>query len=283
MAINPYLNNQNSNSDQQLLDDLIVEAIQATGFDIMYCPRKYVARDRLYGEDASSVFDQAFEIEAYLKNVTGWEGRNDFLSKFNLQIEEQGKLTVSMKRFRAVTGLQRPYEGDLIYIPLTDSIYQLTFVEHESSFHQLGALQVWDLDIDLFNYSNQKIRTNDPRIDKFENEYAHAISFKMVPGGNGRFFKDDIVFQGSSVATATARGVVISFNKNSGDLKLKNIMGDFNQSQPINSDKGAIWTIDNFDEKELPNSPTADNKQLQVEGDQYVVPTWSKDNPFGEP
>lgn len=281
MAINPWLNQQNANEDQTLLNDLIVEAIQATGFDIMYCPRKYVSRDKIYGDDPCSVFDKALEIEAYFKNVTGWEGRNDYLSKFGLQIEEQGKITISMTRFRAITGMQRPYEGDMIYLPMTDSIYQITFVEHESLFHQLGALQVWDLDIDLFNYSNQKIRTGDTRIDKFENEYTHALSFKMNLGGTYRFLKDDVVFQGNSQSTATARGLVISFNKQTGDLKLKDVLGDFDPSLPIKTTAGASWTIQEHDKKELPNSPIADNKPLEDEAQQYMV--WDANNPFGEP
>ncbi len=280
MATNQYLNIYKSNPDQTLVDSLIQEAIKCTGFDVYYLPRIYVKEDKLYGEDNVSEFNKYFEIEMYLTNVVGWEGRNDYLSKFGLQIEEQGKLTVSRNRFQKVVRQQRPLEGDLIYIPMTYSLYTITFVEHESIMHQLGALQVWNLDIDLFNYSNQRIRTGFEEIDRFENEQSHVIKFNMT-NPNQQYLAKENVYQGISLSTATAKGIVVSYNKETKELLVKDIQGKFDSTLPINGETSGISdTINNFDEKELPNSPIADNKNIQDQSN--TILDWSEKNPFGE-
>ena len=66
----------------------------------------------------------------YIKNVEGFEGEGDFLSRFGLEIRDQITFTVSQRRFddmvSGYSGLPagqsdyaRPREGDLIYFPLS--------------------------------------------------------------------------------------------------------------------------------------------------------------------
>ena len=286
--INQFLNLHHASADQELVEDLIIECIQCTGVNVHYIPRAYISKDRIYGEDNCSLFNKAFEIEMYVKTATGFEGE-DLVSKFGLQIVEQGKLTVSMKRFREITDLDRPYEGSLIYLPggvgkgpLSDSLYTITFVQHEETFHQLGRLQTWTLDIDLFNYSNQRIRTGHIEIDKFEDMFANSIKFTMA-AGSGRYRYGEMVYQGSSLATATARAAVIKFDAPKKLLFVKDIWGDFNPAlHIIGQTSAANWTIANFDEKELPNSPIADNKQFEDDVTVKGVLDWSEKNPFGD-
>lgn len=279
MAVNQYLNQYRANADQNLIESLIIEAIKCTGLDVHFIPRNVEPKDDLFDEVPTATFTKSYEIEMYFKNAMGWEGRNDFLSKFGLQIEEQGKLTVSMKRFREITGMQRPFEGDLIYLPLTKSLYQITFVEHETIMHQVGKLQVWDLDIDLFNYSNQKIRTGNDFIDIFENVYAHALLFTMATG-TGRYKKNEWAYQGTSLATATAKGIVLSYDTTTRELKLKDISGQFDPALLIVGDtSGVSGTVQQHISQELPNSPNAENEVLERYDN---VLDWSEKNPFGE-
>ena len=281
MTVNQYFNFNFQNEDQKLIEDLIIENIQISGIDLYYLPRQYNSPDKLYGEDNCATFNKAIMIEMYIKSALGFEGQ-DYLSKFGLQIQEQGKLTLSMKRFREITGLERPYEKDLIYIPsvISDSLYEITFVEHESIFHQMGKLQVWDLDIDLFSYSNQRIQTGVAMIDKFSDLFSHSIRLEMAAGGTAKYQYGEIVYQGASLAAAIGRATVIQFKPSSRELYVKDVWGDFNNTSPIiGQTSGASWTIHAVDEAELPNSVIADNKEINDIGTTLV--DWSEKNPFG--
>jgi hypothetical protein len=122
-------------------------------------------------EDDISIFDETFEYEVYVKNVDGFEGQGDFLSKFGLQIQDEVTFTVAYRTFeKFVTGENatktRPLEGDLIYFPLTSKMYRLNFVEHESVFYQAGTLQVYDMKCELMEYSGERMATGNIIVDE---------------------------------------------------------------------------------------------------------------------
>jgi hypothetical protein len=172
MATNTYFNNYNNFNEQQLIDDLVIESIRMYGVDITYLTRSFQAVDPILNEDDVSIFDQAFEFEVYVKNVDGFEGQGDFLSKFGLQIQDEVTFTVAYRTFeRFVTKEQqeknRPLEGDIIYFQLTNKMYRVNFVEHESVFYQTGALQVYDMKCELIEYSGERIKTGRPILDNF--------------------------------------------------------------------------------------------------------------------
>ena len=280
MAINPYLNPNKSTPDQNLVESLIIECIKNKGTDCYYIPRTLGSIDPIYLEDNCSLFEKAYEIEMYFKNFMNWDGRNDFNSKFGLQIEEQGKLTVAIKRFRQITKTLRPFEGDLVYFPITDSLYEITFCEHESIQHQLGKLQVWDISIDLFDYASQKIRTGIPFIDKFERLFAHAIQFNLI-SGTGKFLLKEKVYQGSSSNNPDARGIIQEYDIPTKTMKLTDVFGTFDTSIPIiGATSNARYTISDFVESDLPNSPVANNKEFE----DFKIETinYDENNPFGE-
>ena len=171
MTSNLYFNNYAFSGEQNLIEDLIVESIKIYGLDVQYLPRTIVAEDSFFGEDPLSKFTDSYEMEMYIKNVEGFEGEGDFLSRFNLEIRDQITFTVSQRRWaEEVTlgdthtddegnNIGRPAEGDLIYFPLTGKIYEVKFIEHESIFYQMGALQTYDLTCELFQYSHEVIDT----------------------------------------------------------------------------------------------------------------------------
>lgn len=134
-----------------------------------YLPRTRIGDDPLYLEEEYSKFETSYFVEMYIKNVDGFAGQGDFLSKFNLEIRDQVTFTISRRTFSeevgAYTSFIRPREGDLIYFPLNKKLFEIKFVEHEAIFYQLGSLQTFDLTCELFEYSNEVFNTGIDEID----------------------------------------------------------------------------------------------------------------------
>lgn len=179
MVTNVFFNNYDSFAEQTLIEDLIIESIRIYGHDLYYCPRTIVDKDEVFNEDRLSVYNNAYLIEMYIKNVEGFEGEGDFLSKFNIQIRDEITFSVAQRVFADEISspeiTYRPQEGDLIYFPLTSKVYVVKFVEHESVFYQMGELQTFDLRCELFEYSHENLNTGIPQIDDLEELYSQNI------------------------------------------------------------------------------------------------------------
>ena len=113
--------------------------------DVYYLPRSSRdSVDTLYGEDTLKQYVRAYPIEMYLENTTKMDGDQDFMSKFGLEIRDEMSMLVSRRRFKYTTrgeNLIRPREGDLVYVPLMQNFFEITFVEHENDqamFYTLG-------------------------------------------------------------------------------------------------------------------------------------------------
>ena len=207
MTSNLYFNNYAFSGEQNLIEDLIVESIKIYGMDVQYLPRTIVAEDSFFGEDPLSKFTDSYEMEMYIKNVEGFEGEGDFLSRFNLEIRDQITFTVSQRRWaEEVTlgdthtddegnNIGRPAEGDLIYFPLTGKIYEIKFIEHESIFYQMGALQTYDLTCELFQYSHEVIDTGRAAIDQIEDDYSgDALNFQITDEAGNILISEDSAY-----------------------------------------------------------------------------------------
>lgn len=161
--------------EQTLIEDLVVESIKIYGIDTMYLPRTLGAKDDILNEDDLPLYSDAYEVEMYVKNVDGFEGEGDFLSKFGLQIRDSMTLTIAMRTYELEVGINseinRPREGDIIYMPINKKMFVIQHVEHESIFYQMGSLQTYDLRCDLFEYSGERFDTGFPYLDnKFESD-----------------------------------------------------------------------------------------------------------------
>ena len=174
MGRNSYFTHGTSN-EQNLLQDLIIESISIWGQDFMYVPRQLVGKDEILGEDRLSQFNNAYPIEMYLENVDGFEGQGAFIQKFGLMMEQSATLTVARRRWEQLVGQystgilpNRPSEGDLLYFPLTNGLFEIKFVQHQDAFYQLKKLYVYKLQVELFQYSSEKIDTGVKAIDEFE-------------------------------------------------------------------------------------------------------------------
>lgn len=180
MTTNVFFNNFESYAEQTLVENLIIESIRIYGHDLYYCPRKIEAKDEVFNEDALSSYNTAYLIEMYIKNVEGFEGEGDFLSKFNIQIRDEITFTLSQRVYNNTIGAEeintRPREGDLIYFPLTQKVYVIKFVEHEAIFYQMGSLQTYDLRCEIFEYSNEDLNTGVPQIDELEELYSTNVA-----------------------------------------------------------------------------------------------------------
>lgn len=181
MATSAYFRNYNNFNEQNLIDDLVIESIKIYGLDVTYISGEFNNRDDVFNEDDMPLYDEKYEFEVYVKNVDGFEGEGDFLSKFGLEIRDQVTFTVAIRSFeRYVTRNNqtkvRPRENDLIWLPLNKKMYRITYVEHESVFYQTGALQVYDIKCELMEFSNERFDTGIYEID----HYFDGVSTTMT-------------------------------------------------------------------------------------------------------
>ena len=273
MATNPYFNHHGKNTaDQRLTENLLIESIKTYGVDVYYCPRTLVNEDKLLGEDAISEYRSAHTIEMYIKTIDGFEGEGEFVAKFGLQIKDQITFTVARRRWSELelVGENRdtsPREGDLIYFPVTNALFQVLFVEDESIFYQTGGLQVFDLLCEMFTYSNQRLDTGVDEIDKIERLQAYSLDFTMGTG-SGTYTIGETVYQGDSLGTATVTGEVASWNATDKVLNLINMTGNFSGTKNIVGDSsGADYEITSFNPQDSTSASAGDNLAIEQEAD----------------
>jgi hypothetical protein len=170
--LNQYFNFQKAVNEQTVIENLIIEAIKMFGMDIIYVPKTLVDFDKLYGEDASRAFRSTYTVEAYMENAEGFMGDKNFLNKFGLNIDKQATFNVAKKRFDEVLNgaISRPQEGDLIYLPITHDIMEISFADHEEVFYQLGKIYVWKITCEKFRSSHEEISTGNEDIDSIAAE-----------------------------------------------------------------------------------------------------------------
>lgn len=165
-----------SKSEQLFHEDLVVESLKIYGQQMFYIPRTLVAKDEILGEDRLSEFKTAYSIDMYLENVDGFDGQGAFIQKFGLFMEQSATLVVARRTWEQLIGRHgktiiptRPCEGDLLYFPLTNGLFEIKFVQHQDPFYQIGKLFVYKLQVELFQYASEKINTGYKEIDAFEN------------------------------------------------------------------------------------------------------------------
>jgi len=159
-------------TEQNLIEDLIVESLRMYGHDCYYLPRTIVNEDTILGDAADSSFEDAYEIEMYLEGVEGFEGEGDLYSKFGVEVRDTANFIMSRRSWERFVSLDanlatglRPNEGDLIYFPLTKSVFEIKFVEHENPFYQLGKLHTFKMTCDLYEYSGEDFNTGVGELD----------------------------------------------------------------------------------------------------------------------
>jgi len=192
---NFYVNNFKSSGEQQLLENLIIEAIRFYGEDMYYVPRNLGNYDQLYTADDQSVYNQAFLIDIYIKSINGFTGDGNFMSKFGLEIRDQVVFSVAQRTFAdeigAYTSFIRPREGDLIFFPLNNKCFQIKLVSKFEMFYQLGALQTWEMTCELFEYSDEVFNTGIPEIDIIQTKFSTNILDWSITDETGAYLTDE--------------------------------------------------------------------------------------------
>jgi len=175
MALNPFFI-QGTSGEQNLVQDLINEQLRMYGVEVYYLPRSYLTTNTVIEEVIQSSFEDAYPIEAYVQNYEGYDDNSTLLSKFGIQSTQEMTFIISKERFETyITPLtegkanlkltSRPKEGDIIYMPLGDRMFEIKFVEHEKPFYQLQKNYVYELRCDLFRYEDEVIDTGVEEID----------------------------------------------------------------------------------------------------------------------
>ncbi len=177
----PYFQNYEASGEARLIEDLVIESISIYGQETLYLPRNRVETDHLYSEAPLSKFETTYPIEMYIKSVEGFEGEGEFMSRFGLQIQDQMVLTVARRKFAEEIeefepDITRPREGDLIFLPwvkeslptATGALFEIKFVNHDAVFYQMGDLQTYDITLERFNYSEERLDTGVALIDNIE-------------------------------------------------------------------------------------------------------------------
>jgi len=296
MATSPYFNNYNSQAEQRVYEDLIVESIKIMGFDGYYLPNNNdEARDLLYGEDPVKKFQSAFPIEFYLSNVLEYGGEKEFFSKFGLEIKNEVSVIVSKRSFaqRVPSNLIRPREGDLIYVPFlngTGELYEIKFADQDKDFHQLGRKIpfFYELNLEKFKYSQELIDTGISDIDQVMTDNSYSIDL-TIGQGTGTYQAQEVVFQTTTevanvtraYANATTIASVKSWTPKSNTLSVIDISGEFVSGQNvIGYTSNSRYKITTYDPLNINVAhETYDNLYIKNQANSII--DFSETNPFG--
>ena len=213
MPTSPYFPTYYSghSGEQNLVQDLVDEQIKLFGSDVYYIPR-IVLQDSTLDEVRYSKYQEQFQIEMLLQNVMGFGDNAEFISKFGLRITDEIIFRVSTRRWDEevaehnpnLTVTSRPNEGDLLYFPLTQDIYEIKFVGKEEPFFQFGKIQFYAITAEIYEVGQDDFDTGVAEIDAVEQLFDNAIKLVMDPGGSGDFTVGEEVVGDEFLAKATA-------------------------------------------------------------------------------
>ena len=190
MALNPHFL-QGSRGEQRLVQSLINEHLKIYGIEVTFIPRKFVNQSTIIEEVTASKFDDNFLIEAYVENYDGYAGAGDVLTKFGMSLRDEVTLTISKEKFEEFISpfmdadddielSSRPREGDLVFFPLGQRLFEIKFVEHEAPFYQLGSNYVYKLKCELFEYEDEVIDTSIDAIDTQVEDVGYIAELQLV-------------------------------------------------------------------------------------------------------
>ena len=298
MATNHYFN-QKVSSEQQLYEDIIVESLKFYGQDVYYLPRDIVREDTILGDDVPSKFNSAYIVEMYPENVMGFDGEGDLYTKFGVEIRDAATFVLARRRWsQTVARLDneissvRPREGDLIYLPMSKSLFEIMHVEHEDPFYQLRNLPVYKLRCELFEYNDEQFDTNIAGIDEIEKDFAYRWNITTDSAGAGYTV-------GETVTQTLSSGIVISgevvrWADSDATMWVAHVGGDdsagngynFHEfTTGINIVGGTSGTSINVATVTETNTISAneDNSAFETSATDMDFLDFSEDNPFGDP
>ena len=272
-------------TEQHLYEDLVVEALRMYGHNVFYLPREVIEEDSILNEDVQSKFGDSYQVEMYIENTDGFEGEGDLMSKFGVQIRDQATFIISLRTWERFVSLDdnlatsfRPNEGDLIYFPLSGSMFEIKFVEHEDPFYQVGKLFVFKLQCELFEYSQEDFDTGIGDIDLIEDEQAYTTVMTMASGNGQNYVVNENITKSGTVV-----GEVVAWNNITSKLTIKDVTTTLATTDVlVGATSTAQYTINSIDDRMIfSNDASAQNKDFEDQDTNYL--DLSEVNPYGEP
>ena len=301
-------------SEQRLYEDMIEESLRIYGQDVYYIPRSIRNLDKVLNDAVSNEYNQAYLIEMYVDD-SGYTGEGTIMSKFGLEIRDQAKFIVSRRRWENFIGREntstivgRPNEGDLIYIPLSGTFFEIKFVEHEAAFYQLANIFVYELHCETWEYSGEKMNTGYAELDSIESTFApnqrvtlgggNGIQFHASGGeevqqfvgydsnNNPIFVYGDLSVNNIEYANGIPSAITINQIRSSDNkprvFQVSGIGDAAQERRIVGVTSGASYLIVVAgDEMALSNDPSAQNIEFETAADDIL--DFSEHNPFGEP
>lgn len=172
-TVSPHFNHYFAQNEQNLIQDLVDESIYQRGLEVLYIPRSQDNIDYLYNEDPNQYYDSFTKMAMWPAFVDGFDGQ-EMMTMFGDEFQKNATFVVSKRKFNVwQTELPRPREGDLIFMPVTNAILEIKFVENESPFFEKGKQYVYELKCEAFEFSYEKIETGDIDVDQIVNDYLN--------------------------------------------------------------------------------------------------------------
>ena len=271
---NPYFSSTTGYSgEQELVNSLVIEQIAMFGVDLLYMPRENINLDRLLHESTKDVFQIALNIPMYIKSFDGYDNSIEILSKFGVRSSDE--LTLIMSRSQWTTYYapyvknlynnqsnrlslaqnnplegqtsRRPKEGDLIYFPFDDGIFEIKYVQFDQPFFQLGKGYIFELQCEKFEYSGEDFNTGIPQIDEVaaRSEFPN-LQFTFEADGTGTFqFQEKVrIFDLTGVdytrIVLESGTLVVTEN---GDVRLESSESDDQVDFQLYNDAGLIRKV----------------------------------------
>ena len=302
-------------SEQDLYEDLVTESIKVFGQDVIYIPRTRISEDALLNEEFSE-FTAAYPIEMYLESAEGFEGDGNLLGKFGLEIRDQADFVVTKRRWDSVVGVNvndanlgytekgKPAEGDLIYMTLTQRLFEIRYVEPKNPFYQLGDLPTYTMTAELFEYNDQHFDTGYDEIDAIEWNNATSYSYVLTTSTNSYKLGEEVKqWTGTNDTASPAQpinvvGYVAGWDGDNNRITIisphqsTNGDGTFMQfsvqaaanRKLVGTESGTslnIVTDETTTITQYNTDPFADNDEFEVAGDDVI--DFTESNPFGDP
>ena len=288
MARNPYIS-QTVRSEQDLYENIIIESIKIYGQNVQYMPRTLVSEDKIFGEDVVSRFDDAYTIEMYLENIDGFDGDQDLFTKFGVEIRDRATLHVSRKVWNRIVGsnvtYNRPNEGDLIYLPLSDQIFEIMRVVDDQPFYQLSNLPTYRMEIELFEYNDEDFDTGVDAIDEAE-ALGNRIKLTLAAtGSNALNIGENVEYLVDSAAGPKLVAEIVAWDASTNILEVAHVGSTdgqwrtFSAGTTITSTETSITKTISSVGEEL-QQVFSQNADFETEGDNII--DFSESNPFGE-
>ena len=272
MATSVYFD-KGTNNEQTLYEDLIVEQLKVFGHDVYYLPRTLVKEDSLFGEDVLSKFDDAYGIEMFMEQVEGYGGEKELVSKFGLEIRDEATFVVSRRRWISLIGADsnlivstRPNEGDLIYFPRIQKLFEINFVDHDDPFFQVDNVPVYKLYCSTFEYSSEQLDTGITAIDAIEDESSLDVLFYQITLEQASDYNENMALEDGDLLLEETDADNILSETDSAGASLITEYGDYIISES--------YVIDTIDEQ-------ATNIFIETQADSVL--NFTEGNPFGEP